>query len=71
MRLEHVQVVSTNIGSVGYDPNQAILEVSFKGGATYRYYGVPRARFAGLLKARSAGKYFHARIRDSFKWRRV
>jgi hypothetical protein len=39
--MERTPVTSTDILSVGYDPDQELLEVEFIRGAVYQYSGVP------------------------------
>lgn len=64
-------VVSSDLRSVGYDPETHILEIEFRSGGVYRYSGVPEAVYSGLLTAGSKGRYFHARIKDHFSFVRV
>jgi hypothetical protein len=65
------QVVSGNLHSVGYDPATLILEIEFNSGSVYQYYGVPNAVFQGLMQAPSHGEYFHANIRNRFRYSQV
>ena len=39
--MERQSVSSSNLASVGYDPNSETLEIEFKGGTIYRYFNVP------------------------------
>lgn len=61
--MDHKPVESSNIESVGYDPDAKRLEVRFKGGQLWEYDDVDEATHADLLNADSVGKYFHAHIR--------
>lgn len=63
-------VVSSNLESVGYDPNSAILEIKFRRGNVYQYISVPESVFRGLMQASSKGEYFRAFIRDKYAFRR-
>lgn len=58
---------SSNIEGCGYDPETKKLIVMFKNGSCHRYSDVPQEHYDGLMGAESAGKYFHANIRNAFK----
>ena len=47
------------------------LELEFRKGAVYRYFGVPCTVFENLITATSKGAYFNRNIRDSFRHQRV
>ena len=64
-------VSSSNIQSVGYDPQNRILEIEFQGSGVYQYEDVGHDTYAGLMVAPSKGRYFAERIRDRYPWRRV
>lgn len=66
-----VLVDSSNIASVGYNAESALLRVQFRNGGMYEYSGVQPEVHAGLLKASSAGGYFHSMIKPSYPARRV
>lgn len=61
--MERVNVVSTNIRSIGYDASTMILEVEFNNGTVYQYYDVPEALYEGLMAADSHGKYLNEYIK--------
>ena len=64
-------VVSSVIGRVHYQPAARILEVTFKQGRRYSYFGVPMREYRALLRAPSKGAFYPARIRDRYPyWRR-
>jgi hypothetical protein len=69
--MERQRVASSNIRSVGYDPDAQVLEIEFQDGAVYQYSGVPSAVYAGLLSAGSAGRYSHAHIKGRYPHRKV
>jgi hypothetical protein len=64
-------VSSSNLRSVGYDHLQQILEIEFHNGGIYQYFGVPEHIYSSLMAASSHGSYFHAFIRESYRYRRV
>ena len=63
--MKRTPVKSSNIVSVGHDPDTNTLEIEFKGGGVYSYPDVPKAKADALMNAESAGKYFHAHIRSA------
>jgi len=69
--MDRTSVVSSNLKSVGYDVNTKILEIEFQNGSVYQYYEVPLNIYEGLMKAPSHGKFFHAHIRNIYRYRRI
>lgn len=61
-----VPVKSTNILSIGYDPDSQMLEIEFNTKRVYRYSNVPPHVYAGLMKSESHGKYFQAHIANAY-----
>lgn len=64
--MNHIDVESTVIHSIGYDEIERILEVRFHDGDTYRYLDVPPEVVYELLEAESKGEYFTTYIRDTY-----
>ena len=60
------QVESTTLANLTYDGAGGILQLEFRSGAIYRYFGVPSAVYEGLLSASSKGRYFNRVIRGCF-----
>jgi hypothetical protein len=56
---------------VAYDAATNTLEVVFHHGRTYRYTGVPRFLYDGLLVARSKGSFFNSRIAGRYPFEEV
>jgi len=48
-----------------------VLEVMFKGGAIYRYYGVDVDVWDEFLGASSKGQFIWQNIRDNYDYERV
>ena len=61
--MERQYVTSSNILSIGYDPNNMILEVEFTTGAVYQYYDVPQGIYDGLMAADSHGTFLSAYVK--------
>ena len=62
---------SSVLASVGYDARTNVLELGFRAGGVYRYFGVPLRVFDELMAAPSLGRYFQAHIRDRYPTERV
>lgn len=56
-------MTSSNILSIGYDPDNMILEVEFTTGAVYQYYDVPQSIYDGLMAADSHGTFLSAYVK--------
>ena len=69
--MKRVPVVSTNLKSVGYEPNSQVLEIEFIDGGVYVYNNVPPAVFQDFLKAKSHGTFFHANIKKAYEFTKV
>jgi KTSC domain len=65
------EVHSSELRSVGYDVSVSLLEVEFHSGEVYQYFDVPAELVLELLEADSLGRYFNARIRPKFKFKKM
>ena len=57
---------SSNLAAVRYSPSEALLDVRFTSGSTYRYLSVPLTVWDALLRAPSHGKYFNRVIKGNY-----
>lgn len=62
---------STSLAAAGYLDRQALLELEFRSGAVYRYFGVPAETYEALLRAQSKGGYFNRYIRNRFAYAKI
>lgn len=69
--MKRVPVESKVLRSVGYDPDERILEIEFLSDEVYRYFVVPRSVHAALMESESPGRYFNQTIRDRYPMRQV
>jgi hypothetical protein len=69
--MERIPVSSSNIASVGYEPDTSTLQVEFNNGTIYDYYDVPEDTYTALIGAGSVGSFFHANIRNTFSFQQV
>lgn len=65
--MDRIQVVSSNISSVGYDAGSLTLEVEFNSGSIYQYLNVPESEYEGLMNASSKGRYINRNIKSHYK----
>lgn len=65
--MEREAVSSSNLASVGYNPDSETLEVEFaKTGKVYEYYNVPQFMYDRLMAAPSVGVFFNAEIKNAY-----
>lgn len=64
--MNRIPVESTQIKSIGYDPEQQLLEVEFSNNVIWQYRNVPLNIWRELESAPSKGKYFHSQIKTRF-----
>ncbi|MCA9933042.1 MAG: KTSC domain-containing protein [Ardenticatenaceae bacterium] len=69
--MKRTAVSSSNLASVGYDPESQILEIEFNSGRVYQYFDVPQDEYDGLMNADSHGRYFNQNIRDNYRYTRI
>lgn len=70
-KLKFASLASSNLDGAHYDEASKTLTVQFKNGGTYAYGGVAREHYDGLMKAKSAGSYFHSNIRSAYKHKKL
>ncbi|MEI9477587.1 MAG: KTSC domain-containing protein [Deltaproteobacteria bacterium] len=69
--MQRIPVASSNLASVGYDLASLTLEIEFHSGSIYQYFNVPESLYTRLMSASSLGVFFHAHIKDRFRFRQV
>jgi hypothetical protein len=60
--MQRSPVKSSNIKSIGYDPETKTLEVEFSGERVYQYYDVPADLHEELMVAESCGSFLYENI---------
>lgn len=61
-----LELTSSVIRTVDYDPVSGTFDVLFVSGRRYTYFGVSAWKYDELIVASSAGEYFNAEIRDQY-----
>jgi len=69
--MPRVALQSTALHAAAYHSQLALLDLEFRSGAVYRYFGVPAQTYAKLLLAGSKGAYFNSHIRNRFAYTQV
>lgn len=69
--MQRTAVSSSNVASVGYDPNSSTLEIEFNNGAVYQYFDVNENVYKELIIASSVGGYLAANIKGKYRFSRV
>lgn len=69
--MDRIPVNSSTIVDIGYDGSLMTLELGFKQRAVYQYFDVPDAVYQELMRADSKGTFFHANIRDNYRYIRL
>jgi len=64
-------VSSTNIRSIGYDPESKTLEIEFHSGGIYQYFEVSPSVYRALMSASSHGKYFHRHVKNVYRYVKI
>ncbi len=64
-------VKSSTVKSIGYDPENGLLEVEFVSGRIYNYFDVADHVHQDFLDAKSKGHFFHTKVKDQFYSERV
>lgn len=67
----YINVNSTNLSQVGYDPDTKMMDVTFQSGLTYRYFEVEQILFERLAIAPSKGQYFNTWVKGQYKYERL
>lgn len=66
--MDATRVQSTTLAAVAYDGHRDLLQLHFRDGTIYHYFGVPAQTHQELLDADSKGGYFNRRIRAQFPY---
>ncbi len=64
--MERQLVESSNLASIGYDPETSTLEVEFNNGAIWQYFDVPESVWHEFESSESKGKFFGQEVRGQY-----
>jgi len=66
-----IPVISSNVASFGYNPEESMLVTAFLDGSIYEYYNVPLDVWQRFQTAPSKGKFVWKELRDMYEYQRV
>jgi len=69
--VDRTPVGSSNIASIGYDPDSQTLEVEFVKGGIYQYFQVPSTVYEEFMAASSKGSFHSNSIKNRYPYSRV
>ena len=69
--MQREKVTSEAIASIGYNEEDATLEVEFAGGGVYDYFDVGPDVWEAFREAESKGAFFSAEIRGAYLYSQV
>ena len=69
--MERTAVRSRDIAIVGYDAETGTLEIAFRAGGVYHYFGVPEEVYKVLMSASSQGTYFEQEIKHRYSYKKI
>lgn len=71
MSSQRVSVESACIASVAFSSEENVLQLEFRNGLAYEYFGVSASLYSELLSAQSKGAFVTRFIRGHFPFRRL
>lgn len=69
--METINVESSHMATMGYEPNTQMLTIGFKNNTVYEYYKVPPNVWDELKAAESKGKYLAKYVKGVFEYKKV
>ena len=69
--MEHHKVNSSDIASIGYEPDTQTLAVEFHATGMYQYFSVPQDIYDGFRETPTHGKYFYQNIKGKYAWEKA
>lgn len=70
--MQRIPVTSSDIASIGYQPETRTLEIEFHSQRSiYQYFNVPEQEYNELMNAGSHGKYFHRFIKNKYSYEKI
>lgn len=59
---------SSNIATIGFDPETDTLSVEFRDGQSYDYFNVSPSTYRSFTQAGSHGSFFHRQIKGRYAY---
>lgn len=65
--IDRTPVKSSNVASIGYDPDSKTLVIEYIDGSVYHYHDVESSTHQELMSAKSIGKHIHSSIKGQYR----
>jgi len=62
---------STVVEFAKYDADDKILEIKYRNGRVYRYFGVPQTEYDAFKSSGSKGRYLNREIKTKYEFAKV
>lgn len=59
------------VKSIGYDKQSKVLEIEFRSGGVYRYFGVKPEDVAAMTDSKSLGKFIASNVKGKYESRKI
>jgi len=70
--MERMRIKSKYLRSIGYNESMKILEIEFHHGGIYRYFGVSKKIYDGLMNSQSSYGQYHTRyIKNRYRHEKI
>ncbi|AJJ09514.1 KTSC domain protein [Yersinia rohdei] len=69
--MQRQPVTSSRILSIGYDPENRMLEIQFREQGIYQYLGVPERVHQNFMSVVSKGRFFDGVVKGKFLCRKI
>lgn len=69
--MKMLEVDSSTVRSIGYEPKMRDMHVEFNSGGHYVYREVPQEVFDAFLNSPSKGRYLHQYIKGEYETERL
>jgi hypothetical protein len=66
-----IKVDSDTFSTVGYDAVKEVLELGFRTGGAYQYFGVSKESYQQFMSADSLSRFFDELIKDQYESEQV
>lgn len=69
--MNRTPVTSSQLKSVGHDPDTNKMHVEFKNGSVYEYDGVSASDHQALVSSPSVGQHFNKHVKFGFTYKKL
>lgn len=66
-----IEVKSSNIRSISYNPETEVLVVEYLNGSMYEYLKVPSSIYEGLVESESKGSFMNRMIKGTYGYVKI